>query len=201
VAINPPSDILSDVAAAAHPGKLREATQRLETAGAEAAAATANFAAALNTASGAKAPAAASLAASQTPGALPTATTKAPAAPIPLQSKEEALKKFEAFFLQTFVDSVLPKNAQSVFGSGTAGEVWRSMLAEHVAVEIAKSSKFGIAERLAGNHFNTAPQPSLTQPKTEPGDNNLSYVKDGGNAGGLSAIAPMPAGLMLKTRS
>jgi peptidoglycan hydrolase FlgJ len=195
VAINPPSDILSDVAAAAHPRKLQEATQRLETAGTEAAAA-ANFALAMNAVNGAKTPDAA-----VTATGLPASTTKAPDAPIAQQSRPEALKKFEAFFLQTFVDSILPKNATSVFGTGTAGEVWRSMLSEHMAAEIAKSSKFGIAERLAGNHFNAPPQQSLAGPKTEPGDKNLPYVKEPGKAQGLSALAPAAADLIRSSRS
>jgi Rod binding domain-containing protein len=195
MAINPPSDILSDVAAAAQPAKLREATQRLETPGSEAAAA-ANFAAAMNTVSGVKTPDAVAVAA-----ALPASSTKPLAAPIPMQTKQQALEKFEAFFLQTVVDSILPKNAASVFGEGTAGEVWRSMLAEHVAAEIARSSKFGIAERLAGAHFNTAPQPSLTQPAREAGDKNLPYVKEQGKPGALSAIAPAASDMIRNLRS
>ena len=111
------------------------------------------------------------------------------------------MQKFEAFFLQTFVDSILPKDADTVFGAGTAGDVWRSMLAEHVAAEIARSSKFGIAERIAGAHFNAAPQQSLTKPVTEPGDNNLSYVKERGKSDPLSGIAPTPADLIRKARS
>jgi flagellar protein FlgJ len=197
VAINPPSDILSDVAAAAHPAKLREATRRLETAGAEAAAA-AGFASALSTAGAGKAAEAAAAAAS-----LPSGTTKPVAAPLPKPTEQEALKKFEAFFLQTFVDSVLPKGSEAVFGAGTAGEVWRSMLAEQIAAEIAKGSSFGIAERIAGSHFNTAQQqqPSLTQPKTEPGENNLSYVKSRGKSEGLTGLSPTPASMILGTRS
>jgi flagellar protein FlgJ len=200
VAINPPSDILSDVAAAAHPRKLQEATQRLETAGTEAAAA-ANFALAMNAVNGAKTHDVRTPDAAVTATGLPASTTKAPDAPIAQQSRPEALKKFEAFFLQTFVDSILPKNATSVFGTGTAGEVWRSMLSEHMAAEIAKSSKFGIAERLAGNHFNAPPQQSLAGPKTEPGDKNLPYVKEPGKAQGLSAVAPAAADLIRSSRS
>lgn len=196
MAINPPSDILSDVAAAAHPAKLREATRRLETAGAEAAAA-AGFASALSTAGTGKAAEAAAVAASLPPG-----TTKPVAAPIAKPTEQEALKKFEAFFLQTFVDSILPKNSAAVFGEGTAGEVWRSMLAEQIAAEIAKGSSFGIADQIAGSHFNsTQQQPSLTQPKTEPGENNLSYVKSRGKSEGLTGLSPTSASMILGARS
>jgi Rod binding domain-containing protein len=63
----------------------------------------------------------------------------------------------EAFFLQSAVEEMLPKEAESVYGSGFAGDVWKSMLAEQIAAEIAKSTKFGIAEMLAGKHFASAP--------------------------------------------
>ena len=43
--------------------------------------------------------------------------------------------QLEAFVLQTFIQSMLPKNATHVFGKGTAGEVWKSMLAEKLGHE------------------------------------------------------------------
>ena len=42
----------------------------------------------------------------------------------------------------------MPKNANSVFGTGTAGDVWKSMLSEHIANKIAASGTIGIASRL-----------------------------------------------------
>ena len=51
--------------------------------------------------------------------------------------------------LQSFIRTMLPKNAENVFGKGTAGEVWKSMLAEKLADEIARSGQIGIAKRLA----------------------------------------------------
>ena len=67
--------------------------------------------------------------------------------------------------LQTFIQSMLPKNAQHVFGKGTAGEVWKSMLAEKLGSEIARSGQVGIAKRLAAGRLdvaaaNPAPSPS-----------------------------------------
>jgi Rod binding domain-containing protein len=46
---------------------------------------------------------------------------------------------------------MLPKNATNVYGKGTAGEVWRSMLAERIGEELAKSGEIGIADRLASS--------------------------------------------------
>lgn len=67
------------------------------------------------------------------------------------KSGPKAYQEFEAFFLQTFVDAVLPKDAESLFGSGPAGKIWKSMLAEHLANELAKSTAFGIADKIAEN--------------------------------------------------
>jgi flagellar protein FlgJ len=58
-------------------------------------------------------------------------------------------RKFEAFVLQMFVESMLPKDANDVFGKGTAGTVWRSMLAEQISNEMAKGNGVGIAKQLA----------------------------------------------------
>lgn len=60
-----------------------------------------------------------------------------------------AYRKFEAFVLQMFVESMLPKGATDVFGKGTAGTVWRSMLAEQISNEMAKGNGVGIAKQLA----------------------------------------------------
>jgi hypothetical protein len=58
-------------------------------------------------------------------------------------------RKFEAFILQMFVESMLPKEANEVFGKGTAGSVWRSMLAEQIGNEMSKGNGLGIAQQLA----------------------------------------------------
>jgi len=47
---------------------------------------------------------------------------------------------------------MLPKDSSNVFGQGTAGDMWRSMLAEQVAQQIAKSGALGLAKRLFATH-------------------------------------------------
>ena len=64
-------------------------------------------------------------------------------------SNRDVYRKFEAFILQMFVESMLPKDASEVFGKGTAGTVWRSMLAEQIGNEMAKGNGIGIAQQLA----------------------------------------------------
>jgi peptidoglycan hydrolase FlgJ len=54
--------------------------------------------------------------------------------------------------LNSFVSELLPKDTGEVFGQGMAGEMWRSMLAEQVSTQIAKSGKLGLARRLFATH-------------------------------------------------
>lgn len=53
--------------------------------------------------------------------------------------------QFEAMFLRQVLEDMLPKNANNVFGSGTAGGIWRSMLAEHLANSLADRNILGLA--------------------------------------------------------
>jgi len=64
-------------------------------------------------------------------------------------SDNAVYRKFEAFVLQMFVETMLPQDANDVFGKGTAGTVWRSMLAEQLSNEMAKGNGIGIAKQLA----------------------------------------------------
>lgn len=62
----------------------------------------------------------------------------------------EAFRQFEAFVLQSFIETMLPKNAEVVFGKGSAGAIWKSMLAEKLADQISRSGGVGIAQRIGG---------------------------------------------------
>jgi peptidoglycan hydrolase FlgJ len=66
-----------------------------------------------------------------------------------INSNGAVYRKFEAFVLQMFVESMLPKDATNVFGKGTAGTIWRSMMAEQIGNEMAKGNGVGIAKQLA----------------------------------------------------
>jgi peptidoglycan hydrolase FlgJ len=64
-------------------------------------------------------------------------------------SKSGELKpaqQFESFVLQGLVETMLPAADSGFFGEGTAGTIWRSMLAERIGAEIAASGGVGIAE-------------------------------------------------------
>jgi hypothetical protein len=141
VAITPPSDIVLDVARAADPEKYRMAAERLARLRATAPS-TETF---MPPADRARV---------VTPTDV-TSTAAAPARPLDAGARVQSRRRldpygqFEAFVLQSFVQSMLPKNATTVFGKGSAGEFWRSMLAEKMGDELARSGQVGIARRLA----------------------------------------------------
>ena len=155
MSINPPSDIVLDVARASDPQKYRAAVDRLmQLSGAE----TAKGASAASSAPAAETFSLPSPAqpTSETAGseAAPPKTASAQLATTSHSAtgndkSAAAYQKFEAFLLQTFVEAMLPKDASNVYGSGTAGDIWRSMFAEHIANELAASTKLGIAERIS----------------------------------------------------
>jgi len=60
----------------------------------------------------------------------------------------ETLKKFEAAILTTFVQSMMPKETESVYGEGLAGDMWKSQMAEKIADQLAQRGGVGIANRL-----------------------------------------------------
>jgi peptidoglycan hydrolase FlgJ len=133
VATIPPTDIILDVARAADPQRYREAVERLARLRAPDAGAAATSSTGSLPAEGSQAPSVSD----------PTASSRSP------RRRLDAYGQFEAFIMQSFVQSMLPKNATNVYGRGTAGEVWRSMLAERMGEELARSGQVGIAQRLA----------------------------------------------------
>ena len=62
---------------------------------------------------------------------------------------QKPYQQFEAFVLQTFIQQMLPKDAEHVFGQGLAGSFWGSMLAEQIAGQLAKAGGIGIADLMA----------------------------------------------------
>lgn len=58
-------------------------------------------------------------------------------------------EKFEALVLHQFVETMLPDDAGDVFGKGATGEIWKSMLAEQVANQMAASGGIGIADLMS----------------------------------------------------
>lgn len=75
----------------------------------------------------------------------------------------DAAQKFEAFVLQTFIEEMLPKEAEGVFGSGVSGDFWRSLMAEKIAEQVAERGNLGIADLVrAGDTAPARPRGSLS---------------------------------------
>ncbi len=153
MAINPLSDIVLDVAKAADPLQYSAAVDKLSRLG-KTGGADESFDLLLDSIDDPFAAAAeaqedeapdwtrADLRSRLSPLSAPTATN-APGKPY---------QQFEAFVLQTFIQSMFPKDATHVFGGGIAGSYWSSMLSEEIAGQVAKSGGIGIAAELAAKH-------------------------------------------------
>lgn len=147
MSISPPSDIVLGVASAVDPEKYRAAAERLSNLGETATGVTASAAPVSSGKMGG-----ASNNVTQPVFTLPSkaaAGTTSNTSTSASDREMKAYKKFEAYLMQTFVESMLPKNTSEIYGSGTAGEIWRSMLAEHIANEMASGTALGIAESIA----------------------------------------------------
>ncbi|KYK49815.1 rod-binding protein [Bradyrhizobium liaoningense] len=137
-------DLVLDVLEAADPVTQRAATAKLDTLKS----ADADFAATMDAEIGKAAADQSAKVSESQPGAVngpPVQVIKAP-------GSGDVYRKFEAFILQTFVETMLPKESEEVFGKGTAGGVWKSMLAEQLGNQLAKGKGIGIARQLAAGH-------------------------------------------------
>lgn len=139
--ISPPSDIVQDVARAADPAKLQAASRKLMELSTGAGAT--DFADIFNTLPNAGAPMV------KDPYTVQLASRNQTILSGPGKAGS-AYQQFEAFVLQSFIESMLPKDSESTFGKGTAGSVWRSMMAEQIGAQIAKAGGIGIASKVLG---------------------------------------------------
>lgn len=156
MSVQPPSDIVLDVARAADPARYQAAATKL------AQGSPATFTDALGEAVAARAgiPAMVQPSADTVLTRFRTAATQA--APNP---KGTPAQQFEAFILQSFVESMLPQGAAAVFGKGNAGSIWRSMLAEQLGGQLAKAGGIGIARMIDKAHPGTGEPAPTTRTK------------------------------------
>lgn len=73
-----------------------------------------------------------------------TAPAKLPAS----VAKKDPFVQLEAVFLRNFVEAMLPADNAGMFGTGNAGEYWRSIMADQMANAIAVNGRTGIADVL-----------------------------------------------------
>ena len=140
MAISPPSDLVLDVVRAADPSQVQEAQAKLKSNRAA-------FEATSLAEAGAGFQAAVGILNRDTvtTGAADTGVKAVGAKAIP-----EHLRKFETMVLQNFVKSMMPAESEDIYGKGTAGEMWRGMMADQLGEALAKGGGIGIAESLAG---------------------------------------------------
>ena len=146
MAISPPSDIVLDVASAADPAKVRAATERLAKLAADPAATTVNFSDAL---ASTKRPVATASSPTTTPSDFADARVKMTTSGS--HDKTKVYQKFEAVLLQNFVEAMLPKDNE-LFGDKNSADIYRSMMAEQFADQLAKSGSLGIAKQIMAAH-------------------------------------------------
>ena len=104
-------------------------------------------------------------------------------------TKPGPLVQFEAFVLQSFIQSIMPQEATAVFGEGTAGEVWKSMLAEKIAMQVAEAGGVGIAKMIAPKSNTTSNIPEGAMPGVKPAaaDRLLEMQAGAAHGAGLAA--------------
>ncbi|GLR85167.1 rod-binding protein [Bradyrhizobium iriomotense] len=147
--VTPTPDVVLDVLEAADPAAQRAATAKLDALKPS----DADFAATMQTEATRAASVAGDQQAAKTQAAsLDSSNAAAPVRVIKAPSSGDVYRKFEAFVLQVFVETMLPQNAQDLFGKGTAGGIWRSMLAEQLGNQLAQGKGIGIAKQLAAAH-------------------------------------------------
>lgn len=134
MSVQPLSDIILDVANAADPVKVAAVKQRL------AEASGGDFAALLGGAERALPSGGWSSSAKASFFSAPTGARiiEANAGP------DEAKRGLETLVAKMMVESMLPKEGGATFGKGTAGNVWRSMLADRLATELTRGKGLGL---------------------------------------------------------
>jgi peptidoglycan hydrolase FlgJ len=163
MAISPPSDLVLDVVRAADPAQVQEAQARLKSNRAAFQASSlaengngfANTVAVLNRDSPTH--------------SLGDITNRAEQTKIP-----ETYRKFEAMVLQNFVKSMLPKDSEEVYGKGTAGDIWKGMMAEQVANVIAEGDGIGIAKSMMTDRIVGTDGPDRVNARLDGNDNNVA---------------------------
>lgn len=64
-----------------------------------------------------------------------------------------AYQKFDSMVLGSFVETMLPKETESVYGGGFAGDMWKSLMAQQIGDTLAARGALPIASRYIGDHY------------------------------------------------
>lgn len=163
MSIKPPSDIVLDVARAADPASSAAAAERLARIAGEGGKTDSAFSSVMAEVETAEPqPAGVDAAApARIGGASPSVPLTEPgfadAAPASAGAGEKAYKGLEAILLQSVVSTMLPEDSE-FFGEGSAGEIWRSMLAEQLGDTLAKRMDLNIMPKYLRGPQSQAPK-------------------------------------------
>ncbi len=69
---------------------------------------------------------------------------------------KDAGQQFEAMYLKQMLEESMPKDSESLFGKGTSGTMWRSMLADAMATTLSKSGTIGLAQMVIKSKIPTS---------------------------------------------
>ncbi len=146
MSIKPPSDIVLDVARNADVDLAATTTRRLEALATTSAMDLASFGSTLEGVSPKL-----SHDGDAALGSLRPASRSQGASSNKIERGKDVGEQFEAMVLGAFVNEAMPKNVSAYYGQGSAGEIWKSMLSDQIAHQLAKSGSLGIARRLFAN--------------------------------------------------
>jgi hypothetical protein len=137
MAINPGSDLLSDALAAAEPQRAKAAEERLARLAAQ------------DVQDGSDLQPFQDILTSESASLTRSATLAgAPAGGLRPAKRGSPYEQFEVSVLTSLFELMLPQKAVSVFGSGLAGSVWRTMLAQSLGEVAGHAGVAGIARNL-----------------------------------------------------
>ena len=143
MAISPPSDIVLDVARAVDPAELAAArTQLAERA--RAGATKVEFPDIAASEASSPATALKNMAGMRFTGHAGSEKT---------DQTPKAYQKFEAAVLQNFMQSMMPKDSEAVYGKGLAGDMWKAELARQLGTVLSERGGIGIANKLLKEHY------------------------------------------------
>ena len=63
--------------------------------------------------------------------------------------EDEAKRGLETMVAKMMIETMLPKEGAATFGKGTAGGIWRSMLADRLATELTRGKGLGIMKNVS----------------------------------------------------
>ena len=73
--------------------------------------------------------------------------------------------------LQTFIQNMLPKDTEAVYGKGMSGDMWKSMMADKLADVMSDRGGIGIADRLLADHYRDGDKTTLRSARSRAAPN------------------------------